>query len=1356
MRQAPKLLSLDDYNLISLGYKPVMTRKLPWVIVAGVALTATNVFSGVIPLYGLSLTNGGPAWATWSYLVIGLMSIAVTLCLSELASAYPTTAGVHHWVYQLGSAKRRAYLSWMVGWFTIVSAVTVTASVAFYFSSVLGQLLLSLHKNSLAPATLVMFHLGVLFAWQTINLMPIRPIGYLSIISGVFMVALAVALISVMLSLAGIEPSMAQIPFTAAEESRRPERALPKLMVGSMVSSLLIGLPLVIVLNYGIIKTIRGLLDEPVPGIKIILSTIGNSTGTVFVAFVLTAIFFTGLIRLSTATRTVYSFARDGGIPHSVYWNHLHPRRKIPQRVSWLVTIACMCCIFPFFWGNSVAFQWVSSLGCITANISFVVPLCMRLTREGKLHFIPGHFTLGRFSKPLHILSIIWLSFLSLILMFPSTIPVTRNNFNYAPVVLAILTIIFAISWCKARTDFTGGAKDVSRASHRMPVRSLEDIYPRKSPSQLSPGLTPRSLSPFHQPPSEETRQRFKTPLDKTAKDGVSASGHNKVLPEQAAFPRPGYPTPLTPPRRDPIPSPSAPKKQQQHHQRQTSAGGIGTTSRSNPRDQPRGQAPNLTMNTITSVQSHPDSILGIPLSESPEMMHRELTVHSPSNSSSPPSSLSPPLLALASTREIAASGTQSLDNSAGATAGLFLTRPFGPTITSTNAIVPEISIAPPTTNSSTIESARATPRHQSPPSSSILASRMIQKATTARTAAAGPGDSRVVVVPSQQTAASETSSHPLSAIGSIFKLGQGLSNMFTSGKPKVTATTNTSPGNNNTNRRRTGKDRAPTPYPSSLVDPTEDSAVSDYAVSMKDDSRPPFSPKTVLRLSPPSPLLPNSQNGNHVKSGSGYGGNGYTIEDIVNNTSISLAALPSISQFPTLDGYPLIKSPSTMDFGADVSGGDTATAVAEGLRPSNTASIRPLMLPLSRTPTIQATSQAYTHTSSLNDDGYLDGQLVEADESYENEYHHDYPVISISSNRLKALSPTSGGAGGLFRLPNRDIGASSTPSLALTPSGGNNNSGGDMIHSSSLLTHSTGPAATPTTVMAPTSPNHQHNHHQHSALPHHNHNQQQHNHQPSYTERHDPIERLLLLKAQQVGTKIDPTSQQQLESVTNPALQFLQRTRTVANWAQEQSRIQEKRARHYARIRALKELRKRDPTATLSVRSSTGSSFSDFSSLSSFSTSTSSSASASGASTSKFVPQSPQQHRHQQHQHLIQSRTTPPPPTSSSSFSREKLVINTNFCEGPSRTSANASKMPSFPRHFASNTNGGVGGLVIDPTMTMMMEDIQLDQPTRLEMLIHEEDEDEDEEPGIYIDTDDVLSPSMEIESLGAGVGRL
>ncbi|KAG0274393.1 hypothetical protein BGZ95_009840, partial [Linnemannia exigua] len=906
------------------------------------------------------------------------------------------------------------------------------------------------------------------------------------------MVALAVALISVMLSLTGIDPSMAHVPFTAvlnysgsssavyaalsstlmasfvfcpqdtiirmAEESRRPERSLPKLMVGSTVSSLLIGLPLVIVLNYGIIKTIRGLLDESVPGIRIILSTIGDSIGTVFVAFVLTAIFFTGLMRLSAATRAVYSFARDGGVPHSSYWNHLHPRRKIPH--------------------------WISSLGCIAANISFIVPLWMRLTREGRLHFIPGDFTLGRFSKALHIISIVWLTFLSLILMLPSTMPVSKNNFNYAPVVLAILTVVFAVSWFKARTDFTGGAKDVSRASHRIPPRALEDIYPRKSPS---PALTsPQDLPPFHQPPSDEAVQRFKSPLDKRARNG---NGHNKILPDQTTtIPRPGCPTSLTPPRRDPMSSSCTSKEQhqQQHHP----IAGAGSSSRSSPRDQFRGHVPNMTMNTITSVQSHPDSILGIPFSESPEMMHRELPAQTSTSSSSP----SPPAVGALATH------TQSQVSSSAESSGLFLTRPFGPTIAVTDAtitggIVPEISIAPPTTNSSIIESARATPRRQSPPPHTLL-SRTTQKAPR------GTSFENKVVM-SQPSAQVSVNNQPLSAIDSIFKLGQGLSNMFTSGKNKVTASMNSAPSNNS--RIRTGKNRAPTPYPGSLVDPTEDSAVSDYAASMMDDSRAPMSLKTVLKLSPPSPPL--RQQGSHGKgSSSGVGGTGgyddkdsrYDIEDIVNNTSISLAALPSISQFPTLDGYPLIKSPSTMDFAAHNSanskdgrgggGGGAGGGSDAGRRPSNTTTIRPLMLPLSRTPTIQATSQAYTQSSL--DERDLEEQLGEADEAYENEYHHDYPVISISNNRLQSLSPTSPIAAG---------------GIALTPSGG-------MIHSSSLMTHSTGPAATPTTIIAPLIGASNQQHQQHNQNSTHRH----HNHHGDASERHDPIERILLLKAQQ------------------------------------------------------------------------------------------------------------------------------------------------------------------------------------------------------------------------------------------------
>lgn len=112
------------------------------------------------------------------------MSFIVSLCLAELASAYPTTGGVHHWVYELGSTRRRPFLTWMTGWLTVAGSVASASSVAFYFSSALGEILFIVHKIALTPGILVMFHLGAVLLWQSINLFPIRGFGYISVASG--------------------------------------------------------------------------------------------------------------------------------------------------------------------------------------------------------------------------------------------------------------------------------------------------------------------------------------------------------------------------------------------------------------------------------------------------------------------------------------------------------------------------------------------------------------------------------------------------------------------------------------------------------------------------------------------------------------------------------------------------------------------------------------------------------------------------------------------------------------------------------------------------------------------------------------------------------------------------------------------------------------------------------------------------------------------------------------------------------------------------------------------------------------------------------------------------------------------
>jgi hypothetical protein len=72
----------------------------------------------------------------------------------------------------------------MAGWLTVAGSVASASSVAFYFSSALGEILFIVHKIALTPGILVMFHLGAVLFWQLINLFPIRGFGYISAASG--------------------------------------------------------------------------------------------------------------------------------------------------------------------------------------------------------------------------------------------------------------------------------------------------------------------------------------------------------------------------------------------------------------------------------------------------------------------------------------------------------------------------------------------------------------------------------------------------------------------------------------------------------------------------------------------------------------------------------------------------------------------------------------------------------------------------------------------------------------------------------------------------------------------------------------------------------------------------------------------------------------------------------------------------------------------------------------------------------------------------------------------------------------------------------------------------------------------
>jgi amino acid transporter len=153
-------------------------------------------------------------------------------------------------------------------------------------------------------------------------------------------------------------------------------------------------------------------------------------------------------------SRMVYAFARDGALPASDFWHRINKRTRTPTNAIWLAAVGAFLLGLPYLW-NVTAYAAVTSIAVIGLYIAYVLPTLLRLQQGDS--FKPGPWNLGRWSKPVGVIAVGWVAFISVLFMLPQVNPITRNTFNYTPVaVLAVLG--FAGIWwvVSARRWFTG------------------------------------------------------------------------------------------------------------------------------------------------------------------------------------------------------------------------------------------------------------------------------------------------------------------------------------------------------------------------------------------------------------------------------------------------------------------------------------------------------------------------------------------------------------------------------------------------------------------------------------------------------------------------------------------------------------------------------------------------------------------------------------------------------------------------------------------------------------------------------------------------------------------------------------
>lgn len=454
----------DEERLAQLGYTQVLARRMSAFSNYAVSFTIISVLSGCLTLYLFGMNTGGPAVITWGWVAVGLMTLFVGLAMAEICSAYPTSAGLYFWAHRLAPPRTAAAWAWFTGWFNVLGQVAVTAGIDFGAASFLGAYLNLQFDFEVTPGRTILLFAGILVLHGLLNTFGVRIVGLLNSVS-VWWHVVGVAVIVGALTFApdhhqsasfvftefvnntGWGSSfyvvllgllMAQYTFTGydasahmTEETHDASTAGPKGIVQSIWTSWIAGFVLLLGFTFAI-QSYDGALGSPtgVPPAQILLDALGATAGKLLLLVVIGAQLFCGMASVTANSRMIYAFSRDGALPYSHIWHTVNPRTRTPVAAVWLAALGALVLGLPYLI-NVTAYAAVTSIAVIGLYIAYVIPTLLRL-RKGE-DFDRGPWHLGRWSRPIGIVAVVWVGVITILFMLPQVSPVTWETFNYAP-----------------------------------------------------------------------------------------------------------------------------------------------------------------------------------------------------------------------------------------------------------------------------------------------------------------------------------------------------------------------------------------------------------------------------------------------------------------------------------------------------------------------------------------------------------------------------------------------------------------------------------------------------------------------------------------------------------------------------------------------------------------------------------------------------------------------------------------------------------------------------------------------------------------------------------------------------------
>lgn len=247
-------------------------------------------------------------------------------------------------------------------------------------------------------------------------------------------------------------------PFHLSEECSNAAVAAPKAIVLTATCGGAVGFMFMLAIAYTLVDLDRIAADVEglgQPFVSFLAQITTKKITNAATALTIISSFFMGCSCMLAASRVTYAYSRDGLFPGSRWWKLVNRKTQTPVNAVWINFIIGQLLLLLIFAGD-VAIGAIFSVGGIAGFVSFTMPTLLKITCARDFQRGPWH--LGKYSTPIGLLSVAFVTVMIPILCFPwvkgKDLDPTQMNWTvlvyFGPMLMALVWfMVDAHKWYK-------------------------------------------------------------------------------------------------------------------------------------------------------------------------------------------------------------------------------------------------------------------------------------------------------------------------------------------------------------------------------------------------------------------------------------------------------------------------------------------------------------------------------------------------------------------------------------------------------------------------------------------------------------------------------------------------------------------------------------------------------------------------------------------------------------------------------------------------------------------------------------------------------------------------------------------